>query len=81
MKETVHEELLAVGADDAAGLLAAVLKRVQAEVGEVGGLGRAEDAEYTALVVEVIVEEVVGGGHGAFLRRIARRRQRGRSPP
>ena len=59
--------------DDARGLLAAVLQRVQAEVGEVGGLGVAEDPEQPALVVEVVV--VDGGaapgrlalGHGAIL--------------
>ena len=33
-----------------------MLQRVEAEIGEVGGFGMAENAEDTTLVVEVIVE-------------------------
>ena len=45
-------ELLAVGGGDAGALLAAMLKRVKAKVGEVGGLGVPEDSKNTALVFE-----------------------------
>ena len=48
---------LAVARRDARRLLAAVLQRVEPHVGEVRGLGVAEDAEEAALVVEVIVLE------------------------
>ena len=44
----------AVGRGDAGALLPAVLQRVQAEVGEVRGLGMAEDPEDAALVLELI---------------------------
>ena len=43
--------LVPVGGDDAAALLPAVLERVEAEVGELGGLRMPMDAENTALVV------------------------------
>ena len=43
-------ELLAVGRGYAGALLPAVLERVKAKVGEVGGLGVPEDSENTALV-------------------------------
>ena len=46
--------LLAVGGGDAGALLPAVLQRVEAEVGEVGGLGVPEDAEDAALVFEFV---------------------------
>src|SRR6185436_5224241 len=45
---------LPVGGDDAGAFLAAVLQRVQAEVGEVGRFGVAEDAEDAAFVLELI---------------------------
>ena len=51
--------LLAVGRGDAGALLAAVLQRVEAEVGHVGRFGMAEDAEDAALVLEFIE-------HGSF---------------
>ena len=41
-------EALAVEGDDAGGFLAAVLERVQAERGDGGGVGMAEDAEHAA---------------------------------
>jgi hypothetical protein len=44
----VRVERLAVGRDDAARLLPAVLERVQTEVGHVGRLGMTEDAEDAA---------------------------------
>jgi hypothetical protein len=34
-----------------------MLKRIKAEVGEIGGFGMAEDAEDTTLVVKMIVGE------------------------
>ena len=43
-------ELLAVGGGNAGALLPAVLERVKAKVGEVGGLGVPEDSKNTALV-------------------------------
>ena len=46
-----------VGGDDAGRLLAAVLERVQAEVGEVGRLVVPEDAEDAALVVELVGQD------------------------
>src|SRR5260370_1760279 len=54
---TMNVQLLAVARDDAGGFLAAMLKSIEAEVGEVGGFGMAEDAEDTTLVVEMIVGE------------------------
>ena len=47
-------------------LLAAVLQRVEAEVGEVRGLGVAEDAEDAAFVVE-LVEHAVEGSRSDLL--------------
>ena len=47
-------DLLAVGSGDAGALLPAVLQRVQAEVGHVGRLGVAEDAEDAALFPEFV---------------------------
>ena len=49
---------VAVGGGDAGALLAAMLQRVEAEVGEVGRLGMAEDAEDAALVVEFVEHAV-----------------------
>jgi hypothetical protein len=51
----VDVEIVAVARDDAGGFLAAMLERVETEVGEVGGFGMSEDAEDTTFVVEVIV--------------------------
>ena len=63
-EHVVHEahallepEPLAVAAGDARRLLPAVLQGVEPHVGEVRGLGVAEDAEEAALVVEVVVLE------------------------
>jgi hypothetical protein len=47
-------EALAVKGDDAGGLLAAVLKRVEAQRGDGGGVGMAEDAEHAALFAESV---------------------------
>ena len=47
-------EALAVEGDDAGGLLAAVLERVQAERGDGGGVGMAEDAEHAALLAQPV---------------------------
>ena len=43
-------EALAVEDDDAGGFLAAMLERVQAERGDGGGVGMAEDAEHAAFL-------------------------------
>ena len=53
----VDVEVGAVAGDNAGGFLAAMLQGIEAEVGEVGGFGMAEDAKDTTLVVEVIVGE------------------------
>ena len=42
--------------DDPRALLAAVLERVEPEIGELCGLGRTVDADHAALVVEAVVE-------------------------
>ena len=49
-----HADLAAVGGGDARALLTAMLQRVQAEVGHVGGFGMTEDAEDAALVFELV---------------------------
>ncbi len=54
-------QLLAVGGGDAGALLAAMLQRVEAEVGEVGRLRVAEDAEDTALVLEFVEHGLLAG--------------------
>ena len=51
-------ELRAITGDDAGGFLAAMLQRVKTEIDEVRGFGVAEDAEYTTLVVKVIVNKM-----------------------
>src|ERR1019366_4660554 len=48
----------AVERDDAGGLLAAVLKGVQPERGDGGGLGMAEDAEHAAFLAQRIAVQV-----------------------
>ena len=48
----------AVGGDDAGRFLAAMLQRVEAEIGELGGFGMAEDAADTAVIVKVIVVDL-----------------------
>ena len=45
----------AIGGDDAGGFLAAMLQGIEAEIGELGGFGMAEDAADTTVIVEVIV--------------------------
>ena len=47
-------EALAVEGDDAGGFLAAVLERVQAERGDGGGVGMAEDAEHAAFLAQPV---------------------------
>src|SRR5690348_7375675 len=49
-------ESVAVGGRNARGLLPAVLEGVEAEIGDVGGLGVIPHAEEAALVVELVVE-------------------------
>jgi len=55
----VHVQVCAIAGDDAGGLLAAMLEGVEAEIGEIGSFGMAENAKDTTLVVEMIVEVVV----------------------
>src|SRR6266576_2446693 len=61
----VQMQVRAVAGDDASGFLAAMLKRVKTEIDEVRGFGVAEDAEYTTLVVKMII------GEGRFLTHFA----------
>jgi hypothetical protein len=49
-------ERVAVRGGDARRLLASMLERVQAELGDVGGLLVIPDAEKPALIVELVVE-------------------------
>jgi hypothetical protein len=51
-----HVEGVAVRGGDARRLLASMLERVQAEVGDVGGLLVIPDAEKPAFIVELVVE-------------------------
>ena len=51
----VRQQQVAVGGDDARALLAAVLQGVQAEVGEIGGLGVPVHPHEGALLAEAIV--------------------------
>ena len=51
----MDEELTAVARDDAGGLLAAMLQRVQAEVGQVRRFLCAKNPEYSALIMNMIV--------------------------
>ncbi|GIQ76537.1 hypothetical protein BraRD5C2_49830 [Bradyrhizobium sp. RD5-C2] len=51
-------EAAAVEGDNAGGLLAAVLQGVQAERGDRGGLGVAEDAEHAAFLAERVAIKI-----------------------
>ena len=51
-------KLLAVEGDDAAGFLAAMLERMQAERGQGRRVGVAQDAEDTAFLVEAVVVDI-----------------------
>src|SRR5580693_4286906 len=51
----MQEEICAVARNDACGFLAAMLERIKAQIGEIGGFGMAEYAEHTTLVVKMIV--------------------------
>ena len=53
----------AVEADDAGGLLAAMLERVQAECGDSGGVGMAEYAEHAALFAQPVLFGIKAVGH------------------
>jgi hypothetical protein len=48
-------KMLSIEADDAGGLLAAMLKRVQAECRQRGGVGMIEDPEDAALLVQLLL--------------------------
>jgi hypothetical protein len=51
---TFESQLGAVGSNDATRLLPAVLKRVQAKVGQSGCIGMSEDSENTTLFTEFV---------------------------
>src|ERR1700760_3505404 len=60
----VDVKLRAVTRYDSGGFLAAMLQRVEAQVGHLGGFRMIEDAEDAALIVEmIVVDEVSFGGH------------------
>ena len=65
----VDADLRAVGGRDAGRLLAAVLERVEAEVGQPRRLGMAEDPEQAAVVPEMVVFDGGHSGHRPILRR------------
>ena len=55
--------------DDAGGLLTAMLERMQAQRGDGGGIGMAENAEYAAFLAQAVgvhveIEGAVGGRAG-----------------
>ena len=54
----VDAQVRAIARGDARRFLAAMLQRVQAEIGQLGRFGMAENAEYAAVIVEVIVFEM-----------------------
>ncbi len=57
MNEThrsVRIQVLAVAGHDSRGFLAAVLERMQPQVGHVGGLGMSEDAEHSTRIMEAV---------------------------
>ena len=56
----VHVQVRAVGRGDASRFLPAMLQRVEAEIGQLRGLGMAENAEDAAVIVEVIVRRGCG---------------------
>ena len=58
-------EALAVEGDDAGRFLAAMLQRVQAERGDRGGVGMAEDAEHAAFLAQPVAVEIDGLGEGS----------------
>ena len=49
---------VAVGGGDAGALLPAMLQRIEAEVGEIRGLGVAEDPEHAAFFLELVEHRV-----------------------
>jgi hypothetical protein len=60
-------EVLAIGGDDPAPFLTAVLQSVEAKVGQVGSFFMTEDTEDAAFVVEFIVHTV---GYLRFLKAV-----------
>ncbi len=55
---TVGMQVLTVAGDDTAAFLAAMLQRVKPEVGQVGGLRMAEDAEDSAFILKLVEHKV-----------------------
>src|SRR5262249_4966799 len=62
----VRVEFAAVARTDSGGFLAAMLKRVEAEIGELRRFSMAEDAHDAAVVVEVVVENVKPSNQANF---------------
>ena len=56
----MHVQLDSVARGDPRRFLAAMLQRVQTEIGQLGGFRMAEDAEHAAVIVEVVVVEACG---------------------
>ncbi len=56
----MRDQRLAVGRDDSGGFLSAMLQRIHPQVGEIGGLGMAEDAEDAAFLVEGVEVGLLG---------------------
>ena len=55
---SVQVQVRAVGRGDARRFLAAMLQRVEAEIGQLRRFGMAEDAEHAAVIVEMIVVDL-----------------------
>ena len=69
----VEVQIVAVGRSDARRFLAAMLQRVESEIGELGRFGMAKDAENAAVIVEMIVVEDVNFGNHALSSAVAER--------
>src|ERR1039457_3444327 len=61
----VQMQIDSVGGGDARRFLPAMLQRVEAEVGQLRRLGMAEDAEYAAVIMEMIVVDLDQLAHEA----------------
>ena len=66
-------EALAVEGDDAGRLLAAMLQGVQAERGDGGGVGMAENAEHAAFLAQPVVVQVEDPGVASGVGQLAHR--------
>jgi hypothetical protein len=66
-KAALGIEAPAVEGDDAGGFLSAVLQRVQAERGDCGGLGMAENAENAAFLAQTVAARSKSSSSNASL--------------